>query len=168
MSKKDITDFDREMLKKAYSEAVKCSTDRSTQNGAAIALPSKYFISAAANTFPMRVLDKPERHVRPVKYAFVEHAERNAIYKAARDGVALDGATMYACWFACADCARAIIQVGITRIVGHDCAIHKTRPDWKASIADAMTMFKEAKIKIDWIDEVMGFEILFNGQKVKV
>ena len=36
-----------------------------------------------------------DRWERPEKYSWVEHAERNAIYAAAREGVRLAGATMY-------------------------------------------------------------------------
>jgi dCMP deaminase len=48
------------------------------------------------------------------KYFWYEHAERNAIYNAARIGVGLQNTTMYSSLFPCADCARAIVQSGIT------------------------------------------------------
>ncbi len=47
------------------------------------------------------------------KFFWIEHAERNAIYNAARSGAALAGCTLYVNRFPCADCARAIIQSGI-------------------------------------------------------
>jgi dCMP deaminase len=52
----------------------------------------------------------------------MEHAERDAIYKAAFVGMQTEGATLYVPWFACADCARAIIAAGITRVVGNSLA----------------------------------------------
>ncbi|SFQ05342.1 deoxycytidylate deaminase [Tranquillimonas alkanivorans] len=51
------------------------------------------------------------------KFFWIEHAERNAIYNAARAGVAVEGCTIYVNRFPCADCARAIIQSGIARVV---------------------------------------------------
>jgi len=45
------------------------------------------------------------------------HAELNAILQAAKDGVSVDGATLY-CWMTpCRNCAMAIIRVGIVRVV---------------------------------------------------
>lgn len=51
------------------------------------------------------------------KFFWFEHAERNAIYNAARAGVSLQGCTAYVNRFPCADCGRALIQSGITHIV---------------------------------------------------
>jgi dCMP deaminase len=66
----------------------------------------------------------PERWSRDggVKYEWVEHGERNAIYNAARNGVSVRGATMYLNYAVecCCDCTRAIIQSGIKRVVGPD------------------------------------------------
>ena len=51
------------------------------------------------------------------KFFWIEHAERNAIYNAARSGVSLQGCTAYVNRFPCADCGRALIQSGIARVV---------------------------------------------------
>lgn len=45
------------------------------------------------------------------------HAEQNAIVHAARNGVALDGATLYCRMEPCSVCARMIIAAGIKRVV---------------------------------------------------
>lgn len=50
------------------------------------------------------------------KFHWVEHAERNTIYNAARNGVALEGSRLYVNRFPCADCARAIAQSGIASV----------------------------------------------------
>lgn len=60
-----------------------------------------------------------ERHVRETgenKY-WICHAEQNAIHSAARLGRALKGCQLYTSKFPCADCARAIIQSGIVRVI---------------------------------------------------
>jgi deoxycytidylate deaminase len=49
------------------------------------------------------------------------HAERRAISRAGRDGLALYGGTIYLSeWFPCADCAKSIIEAGIKRLVTPD------------------------------------------------
>ena len=59
----------------------------------------------------------PERLEKPAKYIWIEHAERTAIYRAAKDGICLDGSTMYMSWWPCIDCCRAIINSGIKHLV---------------------------------------------------
>lgn len=51
------------------------------------------------------------------KYFMLEHAERNAIFTAYAEGKSLVGATMYGTLFPCADCARAIVAAGLSRLV---------------------------------------------------
>lgn len=93
------------------------SEDRSTKVGAVIVGPNNRVVSVGYNGFPSGVEDKPERHERPEKYQYTEHAERNAIYNAK---MVPEGSTLYLNWelFPCADCTRAIIQSGIKRVVG--------------------------------------------------
>ena len=45
------------------------------------------------------------------------HAEANAIVQAARNGVCVDGATIYATFLPCWNCFKLIINAGIKRIV---------------------------------------------------
>ncbi len=45
------------------------------------------------------------------------HAEQNAIFYAAKNGIALDGTTMYVTHNPCKQCAKAIASVGIKRVV---------------------------------------------------
>lgn len=47
----------------------------------------------------------------------VLHAELNCILKAAREGVSLDGATIYLTMAPCLPCAAMIEQVGISKVV---------------------------------------------------
>ena len=95
------------------------SKDTSSKIGAVIVGPEKQIISTGFNGFP-RGIDETDltRWERPIKYQFVEHAERNAIYNAARHGVPLRGCTMYVFGLPpCVDCAKAVIQSGIIRFV---------------------------------------------------
>lgn len=52
-----------------------------------------------------------------MKYIWIEHAERNAIYQAARLGLCTDGCTLAVELVPCIECARAIIQAGIAQVV---------------------------------------------------
>ena len=122
------------------------SPDPSTQNGAVIYNPVNGAIVATAfNEFPSGVRYLEERWLRPTKYSYVEHAERNAIYQAARAGVATEGLTMVAPWASCADCARAIVQAGITTLARLP-APHS--PQWEDSIAHAEAIFEEGGVEV--------------------
>lgn len=107
----------------------------------------------------------PECLERPLKYNFIEHAERNAVLKAAKLGVALEGMQMFVPWFACSDCARAIICSGVRRVVGHQRMMDATPDHWKESIAHAVTMLKEAGVETILIQESLPEApvIRFNG-----
>ena len=48
--------------------------------------------------------------MRPTKYLWIEHAERNAICNAARAGTATEGCTIFVEIMPCMDCARAVVQ----------------------------------------------------------
>lgn len=45
------------------------------------------------------------------------HAEANAVYFAARNGVSVEGSTMYCTTAPCTKCAEAIVQSGIKKVV---------------------------------------------------
>jgi len=156
----------KDWLLVAYNAATK-SPDLSTQNGAIIPAQDNIVLQAC-NEFPRRVKMKGERLERPLKYSFTEHAERNVIYEAARLGVSIQGCTMYACWAACADCARAIIQAGIAKVVTHKDTMDLTPDHWSESIKVAFEMFKEAGVDVQFISGHLGAEpIRFNGKVVR-
>jgi dCMP deaminase len=96
----------------------KRSPDRSTQVGCVIVGQDHEVKSTGYNGFPRGVDDENDDwHARPKKYDVTEHSERNAIYLAAKNGVSTNGCTMYCTWMPCPDCARAIIQCGITKVI---------------------------------------------------
>lgn len=152
------------------------SPDPSTQNGAIIVSfgePGENgynkmgykILGSACNTFPPGVAGGPARLQRPLKYQVVEHAERGAIYDAARRGNCTEGAVMFVPWYACDNCARAIICSGIGRVVGHKGMMDKTPDHWKESIDVAFMMFREAGVQTEFIEgDVGGPELLFNGE----
>src|ERR1039457_2505079 len=102
------------------------------------------------NSFPRGIRDDvPERLVRPTKYLWIEHAERNAICNAARAGTATEGCTIYVNIMPCMDCARAVVQAGIVQVV---------------ISAERMTQYSS-----DYYNEHFGMvEVLFREAKVGV
>jgi dCMP deaminase len=92
------------------------SKDSSTKVGAVIVGKNKSILSAGYNGFPRGVDDDiKKRHDRPLKYCFTAHAEANAIYQAARNGICLNGTSIYIFGLPpCNTCTQAIIQSGIS------------------------------------------------------
>ena len=129
------------------------SKDRSTKVGAVIVDQDNRVVSFGYNGFPSGFDDTiEERHERPVKYDYTEHAERNAIYNAARVGVSTKGCTIYLHWFPCHECSRAIIQSGISKIV---CVKPSdTESDkWKRSFELASQILKEGGVEVELFEE---------------
>jgi dCMP deaminase len=94
------------------------SKDPNTQLGCVIVGPAHEIRSTGYNSLPRGIRDDlRERLERPAKYLWMEHAERNAIYNAARAGTATEHCTIYVEIMPCMDCARAIVQAGIAQVV---------------------------------------------------
>ena len=102
---------------------------------------------ATCNTFPAGVADTGQRHLGDGRLIWMEHAERNAIYAAARSGRSTDGATLASSYFPCTDCARAIVQAGIRRLI--TLAPDPADPVWGASFGPSETMLREAGVVIE-------------------
>jgi dCMP deaminase len=136
------------------------SKDPDTKVGCVIVGPDNEIRSTGYNSFPRGIKDDvPERFVRPLKYKFVEHAERNAIYNAARIGVSLKGCTLYVPWYPCTDCARGVISAGIVKVViDYNPDNPWFEPErmnrWKEDMDISISMLDEAGISIlKWVRE---------------
>lgn len=131
------------------------SKDRSTKVGCVIVGDANQVLSLGYNGFPRGVNDThPARHERPAKYHWTEHAERNAIYNAARTGTNLTGSVLYVPWFPCVDCARGIAQAGIAAIV-------TTMPEsyedefmsrWAESFRISYEILTESRVSIRYVE----------------
>lgn len=82
------------------------------------------------------------------------HAEINAIINAARRGVAIDGATIYCGLSPCRNCAMAIINAGIVRVL----CLNKYH-----LAQESEQMFKDAGVTIEYVNESIEN---YPGQKV--
>lgn len=98
--------------------AAKRSKDPNTQVGACIVDENNVIISTGYNGLPIGCSDDDfpwNRDGENNKYAYVVHAELNAILNAT--GKSLRGARVYVALFPCNECAKAIIQAGIREVI---------------------------------------------------
>tara|TARA_R110000772_G_scaffold17946_3_gene50077 strand:+ start:194985 stop:195434 length:450 start_codon:yes stop_codon:yes gene_type:complete len=127
------------------------SKDKNRQVGCVVSNEDNIIMSIGYNGFPRGTNDDdfPERYERPLKYIWSEHAEKNAIYNAAREGTKLKDCNLYCTYFPCVDCCKAIIQVGINKIFAPKPDFtHETYGDsWKVGVE----MLNECGIKIIYI-----------------
>lgn len=129
------------------------SKDPSTKVGAIITGKDHGIRSTGYNNLPRFAVDNdPKKYERPLKYKWFEHAERNAIYYAAKTGVPLDGCILYVDWLPCSDCARGIVQVGISKVViDADSASYKNpelRARWQEDHAIANQILQECGVEV--------------------
>ena len=94
------------------------SKDPNTQVGACIVDKDKKVVSIGYNGMPRGCDDKDmpwsrEGSFKDTKYAYVVHAELNAILNSPRN---LKDTILYVSLFPCNECAKAIIQAGIKKI----------------------------------------------------
>lgn len=106
---------------------------------------------AGCNTFPPGVRNLPERVVGDNRFIWLEHAERAAIFEAARRGLATDGGTLMSTYFPCTDCARAIIQAGLKSVA-------RPRPEfddpvWGESFRTYAALLAEGAVDVVYLTE---------------
>ena len=96
------------------------SKDPNSQVGACIVSQDNKILSMGYNGFPIGCSDddvpwEREGNILDTKYPYVCHAELNAILN--YPGNTLKGSKIYVTMFPCNECAKAIIQSGIKKIV---------------------------------------------------
>ena len=131
------------------------SKDKSNKIGAVIVGPGREIRSTGYNGFPRGMNDDDSaKQERPLKYKYFEHAERNAIYNAARFGAPVEACTMYCPWPPCPDCARAIIQSGIKKlVVTHP--VSECPERWHYDMYIALGILNECGVEFD-VFRVLG------------
>ena len=125
------------------------SEDRSRKVGAVIVGRANEIRATGFNGLPRGISSSvDERHSRDggEKYFWFEHAERNAIFNAARAGTSTEGCRMYSTLFPCADCARAIIQSGIVQL--NTLQIPEFDETFSRSFDVAAMMLGEANVEV--------------------
>ncbi|NQX83974.1 MAG: CMP deaminase [Mycoplasmataceae bacterium] len=128
------------------------SKDPSTQIGAVIVGNKSQIISQGYNGFFRGDLDETKENYldREVKYKRIIHAESNAIYNALHNGAQIKGATIYVYGLpTCHECAKAIIQCGIKKVV---CPSIEPNSRWEDSCSTALSFFEMAGVEVVFYD----------------
>jgi len=127
------------------AELISCrSKDPITQVGSVAVDKDNRQRAAGYNGFPRGVTENDERWERPLKYKFAVHSEINLITNAVRIGVGLANCTMYITIPPCSDCAKAIIQAGITKVIYKD----PPNPSSALDYEHARLLLKEAGVEL--------------------
>jgi dCMP deaminase len=161
-----ISEHDRRFLQLCFEVREK-SHDPDRKVGAVIADDADQVLSVGTNAPPsalkLTLADSYEavRKDRAWKYFMLEHAERNAIFAAYAEGKLLVGSTMYTTLFPCADCARAIVAAGLSRLVVLGLAKDPIRDEkWLEHYRHADRMLAMAGVDVDIVDpaEIMAVD----------
>lgn len=143
-----IDDRDEAMLERAFDLAMQ-SPNRSRKTAAVIHI-GDMVLSESCNTFPGGVADLPERHEGESRYKWIEHAERLAVFGAARRGAATEGASMTTLWYPCSECARAIVGSGIAELC---CSVPDLSDDrWGSDFVVAAQILEEGGVRLRYHD----------------
>lgn len=148
MKNKNVISWDEYFMGLAHLSAYR-SKDPNTQVGAVIVDETKRIVGIGYNGFPKGCHDddfpwEREGDFNHTKYPFVVHAELNAILNSTKK---LDHCTLYVSLFPCHECAKAIIQSGITGIVYED-----DKYDGTPSDIASKRMLKAANVTLRKLD----------------
>lgn len=145
----DEYDWDNYFMDMAELVAEK-SKDPSTKVGAVIVDERNIVSGMGYNGFPRGVNDDPERYEhRPTKYKMVVHAELNAILNSTRQ---LVGHTLYVTHPPCHECAKAIIQSGIKRVITQMPSSEFLKR-MEESYMFTELILKEAEVELEFLQE---------------
>lgn len=165
-------DWDQLYMTMCYLVSMR-SRDEHTHVGSVIVDADNVLVSTGYNSLPRQIEANTgsSRLSREngEKYFWLEHAERNAIYNAARRGTQLKGCKLYVPWAPCVDCARGIIQTGISEVIihrnGQDFYDKHTNGKWIEQHKRTSAMFEEAGVNLRYIEcDVVIPEVYMNGK----
>lgn len=152
--------------------SAKKSDDDSMGVGCVIVGPDNEIRTTGYNGLPRGLEYTKDKRERPAKYAWTEHAERNAIYNAARMGTSLKGCKAYVTAtnnkkggiVPCADCSRALIQSGVVEIVeiNGDMTKDDGNRTWTQTTSISLELIKQSGVKLTLVDPVTWEEVEHN------
>ncbi|MDR0927703.1 MAG: CMP deaminase [Ignavibacteria bacterium] len=164
-------DWDKLYITMCYLVGMR-SLDKHTHVGSVVTDADNVLVSTGYNSLPRGIeVDADGKRIsreNGEKYFWIEHAERNAIYNAARRGTILKGCKLYVPWNPCTDCARAIIQTGISEVIihqnGQDFYDKHTDGKWLQSYQIMHDMFDESGVETRYITcDIVTPTIFMNG-----
>lgn len=153
-----VISWDEYFMALAHLSAVR-SKDPSTQVGAVIVDSNNRVVGLGYNGFPRGCDDSKfpwerEGEYLDTKYAYVVHAELNAILNANK---LIENCRLYVSLFPCNECSKAIIQSGIKEII-YESDKYKDLEQFKAS----KRMLKAAGIKLRQLDYEIDLDVKIN------
>lgn len=149
MKREDYISWDEYFMGVAHLAAMR-SKDPNTQVGACIVDDDKQILSVGYNGMPIGCSDdefpwERDGGVLDSKYAFVCHAEMNAILNC--KATSIKGSTCYVTLFPCNECTKALIQKGVGKIIYQSDKYHDTD-----TAAAARQMLNSAGVKFEQYD----------------
>ena len=153
-----VLNWDEYFMSLAHLSAVR-SKDPSTQVGAVIVDSNNRVVGLGYNGFPRGCDDNKfpwerEGEYLDTKYAYVVHAELNAILNANK---LIEHCRLYVSLFPCNECSKAIIQSGIKEII-YESDKYKDLDQFKAS----KKMLEAAGVKLRQLDYEIDLNIKIN------
>ena len=153
-----VLSWDEYFMSLAHLSAVR-SKDPSTQVGAVIVDSNNRVVGLGYNGFPRGCDDNKfpwerEGEYLDTKYAYVVHAELNAILNANK---LIENCRLYVSLFPCNECSKAIIQSGIKEII-YESDKYKDLDQFKAS----KKMLEAAGVKLRQLDYEIDLNIKIN------
>jgi dCMP deaminase len=109
-------------------------------------------LASGYNGFPAGLSDSLDLYKdRTYKLAITVHAEANAIQNSAKNGAKTEGSTAYVTFPPCSQCAAALIQAGVSKVV---CPDPEESPDrWKENFLLANVLLHEAGVTVIYYEE---------------
>ena len=142
--------MDTEQLIDDAIRVARSSPNRVRHVGAVLRSADGKTTISRCNTFPQGVQETEERHAGNGRLVWQEHAERNAIFAAARAGVATEGGALACTYFPCLECARAIVQAGIRHL--HTLPPDWSDPVWGVSFGPSQAILREGGVQLHLSD----------------
>lgn len=151
-----------ELLRRCYTAAT--ASTHPTSHIAALLVKNDTILIEAVNNFSPGVHQTPERVTGANRHHYPNHAERAAIYMAAKQGIATKNLTLVAPWPPCIDCANAIIMSGINHVILHK-TITELMPEAKrAKDLLGLELLQEADIQVTFYDKPLGMKAYRSGK----
>lgn len=139
--KTEPAEWDGRFMRQAL-EVATWSKDPEVKVGAIVVSPDKRRVSWGYNGFPRGVHDTKDRLKGAERVPLTAHAELNTILNAGCD---LSGWTLFVTRPPCLECAKAIIQARISRVV---CMALPADSSWHENCKQATSLMREAGLTV--------------------
>ena len=100
----------------------------------------------------------------------IVHAELSAILEAAKKGLSTFNTTLYCPFYSCNECAKAIINSGIKKVIGHAqlMCLASQHTTWIDSIILGWSLLHESGVECYLYDGKFDLNTRFNGKDISI